>query len=206
MTTSREETSRLWYCGFHMSEWALTNGGRSNYYWDLDSILTTPAEIEEVTSCYLGEIDQIRTTLGPIDRLGFIEKDSGPVGALTLKDLLIVRSNIPGVIIRQQRRILTAAIKGKEPLHPGERIVLISDVSTSGSGILKTAKIVWAFRAKVIAAIVFFDREQGAVENLNRVDIVLRSITRRTKELPDVQNFEKIPLNISTSSISYSRT
>ena len=67
-------------------------------------MLSTPDDIESVVERYLNVIHSAISEFYPIHRLAFIEKDSGPVGALTLKDLLIVRTRIPGVIIRVQRR------------------------------------------------------------------------------------------------------
>lgn len=203
MADRSQRNLQLFRLGLHTSSWALTSGGKSNYYWDLDTVLTTPSDIEAVATQYLEEIINVQKELGPINRLAFIEKDSGPVGALSLKDLLIVRSAIPGIILRLQRRILSAAIKAREPLQPGEKIVIISDVATSGAGILKAANIAWAARAKVIAAIVYFDREQGAIENLRKVGIKLSSITRSSVELPHFSELTQKPINISSSSISF---
>ena len=202
---TKSEILRLLALGLRENKWSLTSGGKSSFYIDLDAILTTPDAIKKVSDLYLDEIAKAQKEKGRIDRLAFIEKDSGPVGAITLKDLLVVKTGIPGIVIRPQRRVLAAAVKGSESLRPGDKMLLISDVATSGSSILKAAQIAWAFRARVILVIVFFDREQGAVNNLSRYDIEMRSIARRSTDLSQFPELEKVPLSVSTSSTSYMR-
>lgn len=190
------------------NDYALTSGGRSNFYIDIDYILSDVLNVKRIMNEFVLKIQELQNMGIHFDRLAFIEKDSGPVGALTLKDLLIVQTGIPALIVRVQRRIWSAAIKGYPPLQRGEKVLIISDIATSGAAIRKAAQIIWNFQAKAPHALVFFDREQGAENNLRNFDINLHSILRRSDviELHPLLNLRPSTLLISTYSVSSTRT
>lgn len=199
--------SDLLSLGIHASQWGLTSGGEARFYVDLDDILSDPTNIESIAKRYVQTIREINqdSQYGSIDRLAFIEKDSGPIGALSLKDLLVVRSGIPAVVIRVKRRILSAAVKSGK-LVPDERVLVVSDVATSGGAILQAARVIWRFGSVVPSALVFFDRRQGARENLRRADIRLYNITDPSN-LPDYVQIrdEDTELSLSTLATSSAR-
>lgn len=188
--------------------YALTSGGHSNFYVDLDYILSDPSNVERVVDQYTLKIRELQRKGIHIDRLAFIEKDSGPIGGLSLKDLLIMQTKIPAIIVRVQRRILSASIKGYPPLQHGEQILIVSDIATSGAAILKAARIIWHFEAKVPHVLVFFDRQQGADDNLKGFDIELHSILRRSDilQLHPLLKPKPSTLLFSTFSVSSTRT
>jgi orotate phosphoribosyltransferase len=110
-----------------------------------------------------------------ITRLAFAEKqDNGPVGALALMSLILYISGLEGCVVRPDRRLLPARVKGR-PIVPGERLMIIGDVATTGGTISKPAKCLRELGATVPAAFVFLDRCQGATERLRTEGIKLVS-------------------------------
>ncbi|MFP5262391.1 MAG: hypothetical protein ACLGJB_10850 [Blastocatellia bacterium] len=110
-----------------------------------------------------------------IDRLAFIERDSGPVGMITYKDFLGTITKLETCSIRPRKRLLASAVKGR-PLRQHEKVVLINDVATDGDAILSAADKIWQQGGVVAFAIVMFDRCEGAREHLAQYDIELYSI------------------------------
>jgi orotate phosphoribosyltransferase len=66
-------------------------------------------------------------------------------------------------------------IEGKE-LGPGEGVVIIDDVATSGSSLIKAIEVLEKEKVKVVKALVVVDREEGARENLARLNCPLVSL------------------------------
>lgn len=101
-----------------------------------------------------------------VSRLAFPEKrDDGPVGMLAMMDLILYHSGLEGCIVRPDRRLLAARIKGR-PVSSGERIMIVSDVATLGGTIARPAACLRELGAVVPAAYVLLDRCQGAKERL----------------------------------------
>jgi orotate phosphoribosyltransferase len=110
-----------------------------------------------------------------ITRLAFAEKqDNGPVGALALMSLILYTSGLEGCVVRPDRRLLPARVKGR-PIVPGERLMIIGDVATTGGTISKPAKCLRELGATVPAAFVFLDRCEGATKRLRTEGIELVS-------------------------------
>jgi len=123
-----------------------------------------------------------------VSRLAFPEKrDDGPVGTLAMMDLILFHSGLEGCIVRPDRRLLAARIKGR-PISLGERIMIVSDVATLGGTIARPAACLRELGAVVPAAYVLLDRCQGAKERLAEEGIALLhhwSLAERDKILSD---------------------
>jgi orotate phosphoribosyltransferase len=136
--------------------------------------------VQGVVEWFKEELARQRELTGRVDRLTFIEKDSGgPVGALTLKDLLSLETKVPSAVVRLGRKGPALKIKMVHPhvvsSSPGdfktiepkfrvngdpERVVVVSDVATTGTTILDTAKRIEEAGGQVDAAFVLYDREE----------------------------------------------
>jgi orotate phosphoribosyltransferase len=66
-------------------------------------------------------------------------------------------------------------IEGKE-LSQDDRVVIIDDVATSGSSLVKAAEILQKEKIKVVKAVTVIDREEGAKENLAKANCPLVSL------------------------------
>lgn len=110
-----------------------------------------------------------------ITRLAFSEKrDDGPIGMLTQMNLIMLTCGIESCIVRPEKRLYAASIKGR-PILPGERVMVVSDVSTSGHTILRSAIRLRELGAYVPSAFVLLDRSAAARESLANDGIALES-------------------------------
>lgn len=161
----------------YQSEHALAAGTESNYFFDVDRLLSTPDGIEVATKRYAEKIAEIKSDTGKVDKLAFIDKDIGTVGSLPLMSCVIAKTKIPGVIVRFRKEIPVGDVKcafGYEP-KKGEHVVIVSDVLTSGGGISKAARILSEYGAIVHYATVLYNRRQTE-EKLKRIGIEVRSV------------------------------
>lgn len=163
--------------------WASTHqtvhAGNAEDYFDADLFLGQPKNIGLTIDWFKEEVQKQKRLSGRIDRLVFVEKDEGPVGALTLKDLLSWESKIPSAVVRPRRKGPAMKIKlihpdakstsgtGYESIRQNfrangdpERIVLVSDVATTGTTILHAVDLISSAGGRVDAAFVLYDREE----------------------------------------------
>lgn len=172
------------------SSYDLTSGGRGGDFFDIDEYTSSKSpgaengqsaaeKARRVADLCAKKIEELKSKGTEIDRLAFTERDSGPVGMITYKDLIETVANMETCIIRPRKRLLRSALKGR-PFNPGERVALISDVATSGDTIHEAAEKIWSLGAVVSCALVFYDRLEGAREYLSLYDIDLVPIFDRT--------------------------
>jgi orotate phosphoribosyltransferase len=68
------------------------------------------------------------------------------------------------------------------PLQPGDRVIIVDDVATSGGSLLQSARVVAEDTpACVVGALVIVDREEGAREALAEAGIPLDALFRRSE-------------------------
>ncbi len=163
----------LW-CSPHQA----VHGGKLSDYFDADLFLSDPKNIDLVLRWFVPELESRRKAVGRIDRLVFVEKEEGPVGALTLKDICTWKTRIPSAVVRPSRRgpamrvktlhdelwlRPTANYKAKKlPFEANfgpERVILVSDVSTTGTTIINAVKRIKKSGGEVDAAFVLYDRQ-----------------------------------------------
>ena len=162
--------------GLHFSRYESVYAGPLQDFFDADLFLGDPKHLDRVVRWFKEELETQRELGITIDRLAFIEKREGPVGALTLKDLLSHETGVPVAILRPRRRGPAPRIKGlsrdSQPLSRfdeggvQEHVAILSDTGTTGTTILEAVDMVEKAGGKVDVAFVLYDRAEGASEAL----------------------------------------
>lgn len=157
---------------FFKQQVKLSSGKLSNYYIDIRRISLTGRGIYLISHLFWDAIknDNINAIGGPT--LGADPIVAG-VCMIAEQSKVLLR----GFIIRKtpKEHGRQQLIEGKELLS-GERVVLIDDVATSGSSLVKGVGILRQAGAEVIKALAVIDREEGAKENLTKVNCPLVSL------------------------------
>jgi orotate phosphoribosyltransferase len=150
----------------------LSSGKVSNFYIDVRRVSLTSQGIYLI-SHLIWEIikkDNISAIGGPT--LG-ADPIVGGVCMIAHQD----NKNLKGFLIRKtpKEHGRQQLIEGKE-LLAGERAVVIDDVATSGSSLIKAIEVLREAGVSVVKAIVVVDREEGAKENLAKLNCPLVSL------------------------------
>jgi orotate phosphoribosyltransferase len=157
---------------FFKQQVKLSSGKLSNYYIDLRRISLTSHGIYLIAHLFWDLIKNEN-----VNAIGGPTLGADPIVAGVC--LVAQQCKVPlrGFIIRKtpKEHGRQQLIEGKELLS-GERVVLIDDVATSGSSLVKGVEILKQARAEVIKALVVIDREEGAKENLAKVNCPLLSL------------------------------
>ena len=154
--------------------------------------------MEDLVEQFAEKIKQIDRE-SPFHRLAFIDKAGrGPVGMIALSSHIIWKSQKEAVFVRPYKNTLRSVIEGRR-LGADEKVLVVSDIATTGETILKAASKLWLAGAIVAGALVFFDQELGAKENLALKDITLHSLYTRQEYRSQPDREEKLPdLEIET--------
>jgi len=136
---------------------------------------------------YVRDIQQVVKN-SRVNKLCFIDKAFGPLGAVELRPLLMEKMGLPGVVYR--------AYSWKQHLQPFsagslnrfDRLCVVYDVGISGGMIDEFATYVEKeLEADVLGAVVFFDYEEGARKLLESKDIEYRPILTKSTALPELK-------------------
>jgi orotate phosphoribosyltransferase len=147
-------------CGaIQFGRFVLTSGAVSDYYIDIKKASTNPQILKKIAEA------MAEYTEG-YDLLAGME-----LGAVPLVVALSLETNIPYVIIRKEKREHGTGkqIEGGEV--KGKRVLIIEDVTTSGSSVIKTIKIIREKQGIVDEVFAVVDRESGAEEKLQSLDV-----------------------------------
>ena len=147
-------------CGaIQFGRFVLTSGAVSDYYIDVKKASTNPAVLKKIAEL-MAEYTK-----------GYDFITGMELGAVPLVVALSLETNIPYVIVRKEKRehgtgkqIEGADVKDK-------KVLIVEDVTSSGGSVVKTVKILRENKAKVDEVIVVVDRESGAEEKLQNLDI-----------------------------------
>ena len=150
----------------------LSSGKTSNYYLDARIITLMPEGAFLVASIILSSLkgEDIDAIGGPT--LG-ADPIAGAVAALSHINHIPIKTFIVRKNAKEhgtQRQIEGPALK------PGEKVVLVDDVATTGKALIEAKEALDKLGIRVDKAIVIVDREEGATENLSKVGLKLESI------------------------------
>ena len=146
-------------------EFTLRSGRKSNYYLDKYRFETQPDVLAA-----LGKMLADRVTVDT-DRIAGAELGAVPLAAATG-----MAANKPFVFIRNQKKDYGTAKQIEGVLNPGETVMIVEDVLTTGGQVLEAVKTLQEAGAKIERIVAVIDRLEGARENIERAGMVFESL------------------------------
>ena len=136
----------------------LASGKKSNFYVDGKQVTLDPHGILVTAKVILSMLHGL-----PVDAVGGPTLGADPIAAAV--SLLSSQTGKPvkAFIVRKEAKGhgMQKMIEGPA-LQPGDHVVMVEDVITTGGSVLKAIQEVEALRAKVIKVICLVDRNEGA--------------------------------------------
>jgi orotate phosphoribosyltransferase len=151
-------------------DFLLRSGRRSRFYVDKYRFGTRPdllAEIGEALALRIGAVEPQATRIAAPE-----------VGAIALAAAASLRSGLPFVIVRKAPKEYGTTKRLEGAFEPGERLVVVEDVVTSGGAALEAVAALREAGLRVSTAVCVVDREEGGVDELARAAIRLRPLFR----------------------------
>ncbi len=136
----------------------LTSGKESDYYINVKKLITNPRTLKLIARLMAEKVKK-----------GGIEFDrvAGPeLGAVPIATALALETGKPLVIVRKKPKGHGTGSQIEGDVNPGERVLLVEDVTTTGGSVLRAAEVLEREGARIAAIMVVVDREEGAEEEI----------------------------------------
>ena len=139
----------------------LASGATSDVYIDIKKAWTDPRRLDRIASA-------LAERVGDAQRLAGME-----LGAVPLVVAVALRTGLPYVVIRKAAKAHGTQQRYEGEFVPGERVLVIEDVSTSGGSSAETIDVVRSAGGAVDRVLVVVDRESGAGAKLASMGVTL---------------------------------
>ena len=136
----------------------LTSGRESDYYINVKKLSTNPRALRLIARLMAEEAEGAGIEF---DRV------AGPeLGAVPIATAVTLETGKPLVIVRKKPKGHGTGSQIEGEVKPGERILLVEDVTTTGGSVLRAAEVLEREGARIAAIMVVVDREEGAAERI----------------------------------------
>ncbi|MEM3596949.1 MAG: orotate phosphoribosyltransferase [Candidatus Bathyarchaeia archaeon] len=157
---------------FEFGAFKLTSGKISPYYIDLRAVPSFPDAFQKICNFYV-EFIKNRINTENFERIAGI-----PVAGIPFASVVAYNLEKPFIYIRKGVRLHGRQRRIEGILKPGDHVLLVDDLVTTGLSLKKAAKAVMAEGGVVTDAVVLLDREEGGEERLEKAGIRLHSLIK----------------------------
>jgi len=152
----------------------LRSGQHSSVYLDLRRLVSYPAQLARVAAAYLPILRQLT-----FQRLAGL-----PYAALPIATAIALHGGWPLIYPRREAKDYGTGATIEGEFAPGEKVVIIDDVATTGGTKLEAIDKLRGAGLMVNDVVVLVDREGGAKEALAKQGIHLHAVARLSQLLP----------------------
>ena len=156
--------------GLEFGTFKLSSGILSPYYVDLRLIPSDPQAFQSAIAMYRSVVEP--TLIKRAQRLAGI-----PTSGIAYAAVLAYELSKPFLYVRKELKEHGREKRVEGLLRPGESVLVLDDVTTSGKNIVEAAEAIRAEGGVVEDAVVLLDRQQGGMENLRKTGIRLHAFT-----------------------------
>ncbi len=167
--TDRELFKAVESAALLRGEFTLRSGRKSSYYLDKYLFECRPEILRELGDRFAARVSP-RTT-----RLAGAE-----LGGVALAAAASMASGLPFVIVRNARKDYGTQKMYEGELRPGDVVLLVEDIATTGGQVLEAASTLTQAGAKVEKIVAVIDRQEGARENIERAGYVFEALMTRS--------------------------
>lgn len=163
---TKELVDQLKSCGaIQYGHFVLTSGAVSDYYVDIKKASTNPKVLHTIATQMNSMIKD------KYDLIAGME-----LGAVPLIVALSLQTNIPFVIVRKQKRDHGTGKQIEGESVKDKKVLIIEDVTTSGGSVVNTIQILRQNKATVDKVITVVDRESGAREKIEKLNLTFQPL------------------------------
>jgi orotate phosphoribosyltransferase len=149
-------------------DFVLSSGARSDYYLDKYRFETRPALLRSLAEHLADHVP------AGVDRLAGTE-----LGAVALAAAVSLKTGLPYVIVRKMEKEYSTANLIEGELRPGEAVLVLEDIVTSGAQSIKAADRVVAAGGVVVGILAVVDRQEGGEAKIADAGYKLTSLFTR---------------------------
>ena len=167
--TKQELTKRIKETAYLEGDFILRSGKKSKYYLDKYLFETCPDILKALGKEFAKHVTDDVTLIAGAE-----------LGGVALAAATAMETGKNWIIIRNSKKDYGTAKMVEGVLKPGDVVLLVEDIATTGGQVLEAAKIITGAGAKVKKIVAVIDRRQGAEENITAAGYKFESILTKT--------------------------
>lgn len=164
----------------------LTSGRISPYYIDLRIVSSFPDAFQKICNFYV-EFIKKEINIENFERIAGI-----PIAGIPFASIIAYNLKKPFLYIRKGVRLHGRQRRIEGVLKPGDRVLLVDDLITTGLSLKKAAKGITSEGGVVTDAVVLLDREENGRDNLEKSGIKLHALIRISEIAEKLHEFGTI--------------
>ncbi|MDX2130832.1 MAG: orotate phosphoribosyltransferase [Planctomycetota bacterium] len=150
----------------------LRSGRTSTYYLDKYLFSTRPELLRQLAPLFAARVRALESRLGVrVARLAGAE-----LGGIPLVTAASLETGLPCVFVRNQKKDYGTAKQLEGKVGPGDIVVLLEDVATTGGQALEAVQALRTAGADVRAVVATIDRLEGARENVEGAGLAFEAL------------------------------
>lgn len=147
-----------------IGDFTLSSGRKSSYYIDIKKAITDPGTLELIANKIVEVINEQGICTEAIGGVA--------VGGVPLATAVSLKSGLPLVIIRKSMKEYGTGGRFIGDIQ-GRNMVVVEDVTTTGSSVIEAVKVLREAGAIVDTVITIVDRDEGATSGLEAMGVRL---------------------------------
>lgn len=167
--TRDELIRRIKETAYLEGDFVLRSGKRSKYYLDKYLFETCPDILRALGEAFAEHVSNDVTLVAGAE-----------LGGVVLAAATAMASGRNWIIVRNSKKNYGTSKMVEGVLKPGDVVLLVEDIATTGGQVLEAAKVITDAGATVKKIVAVIDRRQGARENITSTDTSSRASSPRT--------------------------
>jgi len=160
-----------------IGDFLLASGRRSKYYFDSKLTTLTSEGACLTAKCFL---DVIRKEKIEAHAIGGMTLGADPIVSAVAALSHVEGPALDAFIVRKEPKGHGTMQWIEGPVQPGQKVIIVDDVVTTGGSTLKAIEKAQEFGLNVVAVLALLDREEGGTETL-AARFKFYPVTRRTE-------------------------
>ena len=165
MMTRTELIKRIKETAYLEGDFVLRSGKRSKYYLDKYLFETCPDILKALGEEFAKYVAKDITLIAGAE-----------LGGVALAAVTAIASGKNWIIVRNRKKGYGTGKIIEGTLKPGDVVLLVEDIATTGGQVLEAAKVITDAGARVKKIVAVIDRKQGAQENITSAGYTFESI------------------------------
>lgn len=144
-------------------EFTLTSGQKSRFYVNCKPTILQPEGLNLTGNLFMEAVKDME-----IDAIGGLTFGADPISIAASFASSLTDKPFKAFSIRKEKKGhgISKWIEGD--IKPGERVVIVDDVATTGGSTIKAVERAKSEGLDVVAAVVLVDREEGGLQNIEK--------------------------------------
>jgi orotate phosphoribosyltransferase len=163
--TRQELIKRIKETAYLEGDFILRSGKRSKYYLDKYLFETRPDILQALGREFAKHLTDDVTLIAGAE-----------LGGVALAAAAALETGKNWIIVRNSKKDYGTGKLVEGTLTPGDVVLLVEDIATTGGQVLEAAKVITDAGAKVKKIVCVIDRQQGARENITAAGYTFESI------------------------------